>query len=58
MSLFRYISDLRLAGTHVALILVELAEHKRHDLGLAQRILVSKTFLLQVLILFLSNTSV
>ena len=44
MSLSRFISDLSLADTHVALTLVELAERIPHDLGLAQRGLISKSF--------------
>lgn len=58
MNLFQFINDLKLAETHAALTPVELAEHIRHDLGLAQRVLISKILLLQVSILFLSDSSV
>lgn len=40
MSLFRFISDLRLAETHAALTPVELAEHIQRNLELMQRALL------------------
>jgi hypothetical protein len=59
MNLFRFNSDLKLAETHAALTPVELAEQIRHNLRLAQRILISKILLLQLLMpFFLSDSSV